>query len=209
MNNWKSLDPGTSDLILVGPMLKSVLKPENAGKHIPLETPQIAIDRGIEFSFQPIFWCGDGDSSEIPTQMNHLIKTDQNETDLRFCLNGIKEFEWKHLHLFGFLGGRRDHELANFGEIMTILDSRASASRATFYDEKLEPSVRFFQKGIHQVFLEGTFSMMVFESAFVSISGACHYSAQNLSLQPFSGRGLSNVGSGNVTIESNQSFIII
>src|ERR1035437_15013 len=112
MTDWLQFDKGTKSLLLVGATLESAM---------PLsflsDVPQIAVDGGISFARNPVLWAGDGDSGSIPSDVQVFLKHNQDETDLRFCLTSIRLWQWTELHLIGFLGERRDHELVNFGEI--------------------------------------------------------------------------------------------
>jgi thiamine pyrophosphokinase len=158
--DWSALDKGTERLILVGPVQ------ENAVRVTGLEdVPQIAIDGGSRFAVNPVLWAGDGDSGHAPESTPAFIKQSQDITDFRFCLNGIRSWRWKELHLFGFLGERRDHELANFGEIHAEMKARPAFSSAVFYNKENLPQVRFFQTGEHTVDLHGLFSVLVLEPA--------------------------------------------
>jgi len=191
-------DPGAEDIALIGPMLKR--PPDSLSKNIP----QIAVDGGIRFAVHPILWVGDGDLGALPT----VVKTDQNETDLRFCLTGIRPWRWKTLHLLGFMGGRKDHELANLGEIYAELKIRKNFLKAVFYDEDGQACIHFHAAGEHEAVIQGCFSILVFEPAKITISGACRYPAEELLLEPLSGRGISNEASGLVKVASTLPFML-
>jgi len=199
--DWNKLDPGTEKLALIGPVRTQPLP--------SLDMPQLAIDGGSRFAVCPLLWAGDGDSGQAPTGVPAFNKLSQDMTDLRFCLDHIHNWRWKELHLFGFLGGRRDHELANFGEIHAGMKARASFMKAAFYNEDNLASVLFLNTGTHTLELHGTFSTLVLEPASITISGDCHYSREKVSLHPFSGEGISNEASGTVSISSNAPLMIL
>ena len=204
--SWRELDKGAEQLILVGPARKSPL-PDVAGLE---NVPQLAVDGGGHYAVNPVLWAGDGDSGAPPQSVPAFIKHDQNITDLRFCLDGIRGWRWNALHLFGFLGGRRDHELANFGEIHVEMKARTAFSKAVFYGEDNAPQMYFFQAGEHAVAnLHGIFSVLVLEPAEITITGECRYPVEKASLQPFSGQGVSNEASGTVKFTASGPFMLL
>ncbi len=209
MGDWRQHDTGAAHLVLVGPVLaraltSDVLQP--LGLHM---APQLAIDGGIRFAVNPVLWAGDGDSGTAPENAPVLQKHGQDETDLGFCLAGIKEWKWAELHLFGFLGARRDHELANFGEVHAAVKARRGFRHAVFYGETLLPEVYFFREGSHSLDIHGVFSLMVLSGAEAGISGACDYPAEHVYLDPLSGRGVSNVGRGRVDFRCGKPFMVL
>lgn len=207
MFDWQTHDAGGDRLVLVGPVMVAALLSGDLERLNLVGVAQVAVDGGIEYALKPVLWAGDGDSS--PSGMPVAFKDSQDETDLRFCLNGVQKWAWRELHLFGFLGGRRDHELANFGEIHAELKSRANFTSATFYDEKLEAAVRFFRAGAHRVNISGVFSLLALEAAVADISGDCDYAAAGAALPLLSGRGISNRGRGMVDISCTAPFMIV
>ena len=200
-------------LILVGPILDQWMDSHSLESPPWSSFPQIAVDGGLKYAHCPIFWTGDGDSiqpldhqrSAVP----HLKKTSMDETDLRFTLNYIKNWDWQQLHFLGFLGQRKDHEWSNLGEVCQEMKSRKKFSQATFYDQKLEPQVYLFQSGIHELEVNGLFSVLSFENNWVSISGSCEYQMAHQELTAFSGRGISNVGHGMVCIQSTSPLMVV
>ena len=207
MFDWQSHDAGFDRLVLVGPVMVAPLLAGDLARLGLADVAQVAVDGGIEYALKPVLWAGDGDSSPSGTPV--AFKGSQDETDLRFCLNGVQKWAWRELHLFGFLGGRRDHELANFGEIHAELKSRANFTSATFYDDKLEAAVRFFRSGMHRVNISGVFSLLALEPAVADISGDCDYAASGAALPLLSGRGISNNGRGIVDITCTAPFMVV
>ncbi len=186
-------------LALIGPILS---------KEIETSFPQIAVDGGIHFATNPIMWVGDGDSGEVDSSIPLLKKPSQDETDLHFCLNQIQEWNWNHLHLFGFLGGRKDHEYANLGEVCQALKKRPQ-SRTTFYDENMKPCIDFYASGDHFFTFHGIFSILTFEKTRITLSGECRYPVKEEELAPFSGRGISNVGAGAIQLKTSAPVMVI
>lgn len=206
---WQSLDPGSEALILAGPVLKSLLAPQVLNPLGLGDTPQIAVDGGIRFAHHPILWAGDGDSGIAPQKIPAIIKTAQDETDLRFCLNGIRGWRWRDLHLFGFIGARTDHALANFGEIHAEMKRRRRFQRGVFYDERFRPAVVFYASGEHAFAHRGTFSLLAFERSTISLAGECRYPAENLVLETLSGAGISNEASGDIKLVSDSPVAVV
>lgn len=209
MTGWAQHDPGAETLVLAGPVLNRPL-PRNILTQAGIaDAPQIAIDGGMRYASSPFLWAGDGDSGAKPTKIPAFVKHDQNETDLRFCLNGIRDWHWRELHLFGFIGDRRDHELANFGEVYAEMKQRRKFQKAVFYDEGFRPHVLFYPSGEHIITRLGLFSFLAFERSDVSIEGRCRYPANALQIPALSGKGLSNEGAGEVTVRCSNPFAIV
>lgn len=143
---------------------------------------------------------GDGDSSK--KQMT-MFKADQNLSDLSYCLNIMSKESPIETFLFvGFLGGRLDHQFINLGEISRF-------TKTTTAQILLEDKVEFFPKGKINVEIQGIFSLGSFEDNEIKIKGACLYKSRNwLKLPTLSSRGLSNVGSGKIEIESKSPLAI-
>jgi thiamine pyrophosphokinase len=199
----------SESLIFVGPVLHTAVHPDQLKPLGLIEAPQIAIDGGDRFAFQPVMVVGDGDSqSGTPSAPFHL-KPDQNQTDLAFALKLVNPGRWTDLHLFGFLGGRKDHELAAIGEVCRALALRMDLTRATFYDSSAELAFTVHNIGKHSFIHHGVFSVLAFESARFTIAGACQYPVRDQTLLSFSGVGISNVGEGEFTIQSSGVFMML
>ncbi|MEA9356508.1 hypothetical protein SHI21_09850 [Bacteriovorax sp. PP10] len=143
---------------------------------------------------------GDGDSSKKPMTM---FKDDQNLSDLSYCLNLMSKETHIQTFLFvGFLGGRLDHQFFNLGEISRF-------TKTTDAQILLEDKIEFFPKGKIDVEIQGIFSLGSFEDNQIKIKGACLYKSKNwLKLPTLSSRGLSNVGSGKIEIESKSPLAV-
>lgn len=205
LSDWKKYDTGSDKVILVGPVMHLMIAPEIL-KSFGLDgATQVAIDGGLHYAPNPALSVGDGDSSKGPPD---IFKPSQDKTDLRFCLNGIRNWAWREMHAFGFIGGRRDHELANFGELDAEMRARPAFTRAVIYDSALHPQVWMCNKGAHEIELSGRFSVLVLKETRVTISGACDYPATDLTLQPLSGRGVSNRANGAVRFTADGPFMV-
>jgi len=201
-------------LILVGPVMKQKLSADSLS-HLGLSLlPQIAVDGGDQFAFAPELLMGDGDSSLInPKPANWITKTSIDETDLGFCLNFLtshtKTASWRELHLFGFLGMRRDHEYAVIGELAQALKKRPHRSVASLYHEELGLEFSMHSPGEHEFEYQGLFSVLPAEQSRMSMKGQCVYPLKDHELMPFSGHGISNEGKGVFTIQSSGVFLMI
>lgn len=143
---------------------------------------------------------GDGDSSN--QQMN-MLKTDQNLSDLSYCLNFLSKQKNGGTFMFvGFLGGRIDHQFFNLGEISRFVKKNQT-------QVSLEDRINFLPQGKNVLEIQGLFSLGSFEDNKIKIDGACLYKSKKwLSLPILSSRGLSNVGSGKVEIESTSPVAV-
>lgn len=149
--------------------------------------------------------AGDGDSSKKSMILN---KTSQNFSDLAFLLSKLTGKSRPTRCLFvGFLGGRIDHQLFNLGEIALYL-KKFSNLNAPYI--QMDKKIVFIAAGIYQASILGIFSLASFEDNQIKITGNCEYQAKTwLKLPPVSSRGVSNVGYGQIRIESMKPLAII
>lgn len=143
---------------------------------------------------------GDGDSSSRPMD---ILKTNQNLSDLSYCLNFLSKKKNVATFIFvGFLGGRIDHQLFNMGEISRFVKKNKA-------QVLLEDKIEFLQKGKNILEIHGLFSLASFEENQIKIDGACLYKSKKwIPLPILSSRGLSNMGNGKVQIESTSPLSI-
>jgi thiamine pyrophosphokinase len=192
------------EVTLVGPLYHQ--------RHIPL-MPTVYVDGGSRFRAEDGGWAaeepshalfptvsvGDGDSS--PGTLDELQPSVKDYSDLAFVLRSLPASVCE-LTLLGFLGGRRDHELANFGEINDFLKSRTRPTRVDVVGNSGDLVIAFAH-GSFNLEIIGKFSVFVFEPASVEIAGHCRYPlGPEVTLSPLSSHGLSNEGFGRVDFAS-------
>lgn len=177
--------------VLVGPLLEK--------KELTLidDKPIITVDGGLEkalkhhlLASRSHFSVGDGDSSNLP--LEHHLPTEKNFSDLAYGLSLIPK-EVSLVKLFGFLGGRRDHELANLGEVYKFLLSRDEQTQLFFSNQ-----ICVLSSGTWSLKHTGLFSLMTLSQTEVSLTGAIRYKLERpTALGPLSSLGLSNHATGN------------
>lgn len=147
------------------------------------------------------FSVGDGDSYD--GTLDQVLNPRKDFNDLSFPLRYLPQ-SVKTIHLWGFLGGRRDHEAANLGEIHALL-SHVSAPRTIVLDDE----VLAFSAGQWSFEWQGLFSLLAFESTNVRLEGDCEYQLLEwTTLLPFSSAGLSNIANGKVILEVQKPVFI-
>ena len=201
-NEFKAILDTVEEVTLVGPLLTKL--PEK------LNQPFLYVDRGTHFreSLRKLaikgyydISVGDGDSSILPLDIN--LPKDKDYSDLKFALDLLPN-NIKRVNLWGFLGGRRDHELLNFGAIHNCLLKSLPDTLFSFED-----TVFGKNKGILKIEVKGTFSLVLFQKTEVKIEGKCQYKLPNFrEILPLSSHGLSNVGDGEVIIEARAPFFL-
>lgn len=146
---------------------------------------------------------GDGDGHE--SVRLSLKKRSQNFSDLAFCLHRLKkETALKKIILLGFLGGRRDHELFNLGEIALFLKNQKQVI------VEFEDQIQFLPKGIHRIHFHGLFSLASLETNQIKVYGHSLYQLKKWTkLAPLSSLGLSNEARGEVIIECKEALMFI
>jgi thiamine pyrophosphokinase len=157
--------------------------------------PMIYIDGGAFLRKRDEgFVVGDGDS--FSGVLDELLPTKKDYSDLSYVLSNIPN-QFERLNLYGFLGGRRDHELINYGEVHTFLKKRIDSTEVRF-----DLEIIAFSAGEWTVFIDGVFSLFVFENVEIELSGQCEYTISEM-LKPLSSEGLSNIGFGQIKIKCN------
>ena len=147
---------------------------------------------------------GDGDSSKRPMKFK---KTDQSLSDLAFFLKYITSKPAFEQYVFvGFLGGRRDHELFNLGELAKFTRKLKQKPTPTIH---LEDKIAFYPKGSHEINIKGIFSIASFENTRIKITGSCQYQFKKwLKLECLSSKGLSNLGDGLIHIQTEAPIAV-
>ncbi|PIK16007.1 hypothetical protein [Halobacteriovorax sp. JY17] len=168
---------------------------------IDLTLPSLIIDGGLNhgLSFERSFSVGDGDSSD--TSLDITLPRDKDQSDLAYALNLLGE-NIKCINLYGFLGGRRDHEFINIGEVYNFCERFEAIAR-------FQREIYLLPKGAHCLEIIGEFSIMSLRQSLISIGGQAKYCLEESSpLGPLSSHGLSNIGKGEITLSSNTPLII-
>lgn len=170
--------------------------------HAAIE-PTVYVDGGARFKAAtsprvPLITLGDGDSGG---PMDEMLPAEKDYSDLAFVLRELPR-HIDHVLLKGFLGGRRDHELANLGEVHQFL-RRRTQGRAEF-DNVIHAFIGNFELDIN-----GVFSVLALETVSVTIQGACKYRLDGTSaLEAASSHGVSNEGFGLVMFSSSKPCFI-
>src|SRR5690606_27495573 len=100
--------------------------------------------------------------------------SDKNDTDLKLALVHLEEnFEFDEIHAYGFIGGRKDHELANFLEVCQFLENKKQKVIRFFYDEK--KLISFYSEGSYKFSFHGVFSLFTLRQQPISLSGNVLY----------------------------------
>jgi len=145
---------------------------------------------------------GDGDSSSMT--MDVELDPHKDFSDLSFALR-LLPAAVKEIALDGFLGGRRDHELFNLGEVFHFLNSRQS-SCAVFFDHEIVA----ITKGQWRFAIDGLFSLMTIETTCINLTGDCEYPINpSQEVAPLSSFGLSNIAKGEISIQTNNPIFLL
>jgi len=177
---------GEKKLTLVGPF---------CAPSVRLEEPVIFVDGGTDCRQSGCgIAVGDGDSFD--GELDVLLSPDKDFSDLAFALADVPS-GFVEIRLLGFLGGRRDHELFNLGEVHQFLVTRTSPVQVLFDDR-----VVAYSAGRWSFCRHGGFSLGVLEESRIRVEGDCLYQCTEPTLfKPFTSFGLSNIGSGIIQLE--------
>ena len=144
-------------------------------------------------------FVGDGDSS---TEEMHLkLPENKDVSDLGFVLQSLPNTV-KEVQLWGFSGGRIDHQLAVFGELNKVI-LRGNLKRIC-----VENKMSLFPAGTHEFETHQSFSLMTFKEQKILIEGEAEYCGDH-QFSAFSSLGISNKGSGVVKISSSAPVLVI
>jgi thiamine pyrophosphokinase len=189
--------------VLLGPM----------GPELPsfLSThPLIGVDGGAQFAKKLNIWVGDADSFTKKVEADHFFKfsTQKGLSDLALALDLLKMASPKILHLWGFLGGRKDHELFNLGEGLHFLENKQN-TKINFYNSNGELTYLLLSTGLWKFKHSGLFSLGTLKKTKVKLTGQCLYQLPNPhSIEALSSLGLSNESQGEVELETEGPIFI-
>jgi len=162
------------------------------------DTFVICADGGANIlkSRKPDIILGDGDSLNIIPKDVEFVKfpIEKNETDGEICIEYAVKKGYKNLNLYGVLGGRTDHILGNFALLA--------------YADKLGAKAVAREKGLDIYFAKGEFKLATNKNDTISVvpfggiivvehSVNLHYPLENLCIEPYQSRGISNLATSN------------
>ena len=189
------LEESPDEIALVGPLAVETTVETTIDESIPT----LYIDAGAKLKKDKGYSLGDNDSFD--GKLDYILPAKKDFSDLSFALSLIPK-KTKKLWLYGFLGGRKDHEFINFGECAKFLEQRTQ-SQIIF-----ESHTSILSRGEWSLNIECEFSIVSFAKQRVSLKGKCEYPLNNDWLEPHSSHGLSNHGSGKVSLKTEKPLIL-
>lgn len=194
LRDYLSQFSDSDQLNIVGPMA--------APPHSLIE-PIVYIDGGTKYKDELFgYSVGDGDSSSIP--LDETLSPEKDFSDLGYALNQITN-HFGQIHLYGFLGGRRDHELFNLGELHHFLERQENQTTAYFDDQWTA-----YSAGQWDLDIFGTFSLITFsDETKIQLDGHCRYHIPRGTVVPtVTSFGLSNIGEGIIHLKCDRPIFI-
>lgn len=192
-----------TEWVIVGPM--GPMLPE---KYSSL--PVMAVDGGAHWTKKMSLWIGDGDSYDtIPPEVTIFnLPPEKDSSDFSCALRLFDDESSYCIHLWGFSGGRKDHELFVWGEILSFLEAHPE-SKIILYGKDGRVETHFLGSGEWQFRHEGLFSLGCLRKIRVKLTGDVKYSLpEETWLLPLTSLGLSNEGSGEIRLENNGAAFI-
>jgi len=192
-----------NEWVIIGPMGPELTENLKSKAHL-------AVDGGAHFTHDPLVWVGDADSfnKDVKAKVIFKVSTEKDDSDLALALSLFKDPKHYHFHLWGFLGGRGDHELFNLGEVFHFLDEHPE-SQVHFYNYLGRISYMVLGAGEWKFEHHGLFSLGTLKKTSVKMTGSCLYPLDSFhSLRPLTSQGLSNVANGEVNIETEGPVFI-
>jgi len=170
----------------------------------------VAVDGGANFVSRMDIWVGDADSVSSPVNCPHMFKHPREKaySDLALALSLFTEKLPYTFHFWGFLGGRKDHELFNLGEGLKFLHHHPD-SKIIFYGDQDKEYFHLLGPGTWELYHMGTFSMGCINETSVTLTGECQYPLRDMTkMGPLSSHGLSNEGHGKMTLQNNHPLFV-
>lgn len=174
-----------STITLIGPLYASTQIPKG---------PKIFVDGGTRFRLDDDgFSIGDSDSYDGP--LDQTLSPQKDRSDLAVVLDKLGD-GFETIHLLGFSGGRKDHELMNWSEVHQFL-KRKTRKTAVHLDQ----SIFAFSVGHWRITINGVFSIFAFEPTTLNLMGKCEYPLTDGSVfRPLTSHGLSNHAYGEIEL---------
>ena len=205
LNQYQQFLTKSTQIAIIGPLFDN-----NMISQIDTSSPVLFIDGGINHSslfpspknesFQ-YFSIGDGDSTEQP--LNLTLSQEKDFSDLSYALNILPE-TIENIFLFGFLGGREDHLLANFGEIHQLISIKSHVQQLW-----MDSRIQCLPPGSSTFEVSGAFSLLSLTTNKITLTGKCRYQAKEvINLKPLSSRSISNIGDGQVHLKNETTIFV-
>jgi thiamine pyrophosphokinase len=175
------------------------------------KNPILCVDGGADFTAKMDIWVGDGDSAINVFDSPNIFKfaPQKSESDLALALSLVSQASPRTLHLWGFVGGRKDHELLNLGEVMHYLENKTH-TEVIFYDGDQRPVYRAIASGDWAFPHTGTFSVASIKPVKLKILGHVSYPLPTFTeLAPLCSLGLSNSAEGEIQIINDGPVLVI
>ncbi|MBT5096038.1 MAG: hypothetical protein HOM21_17420, partial [Halobacteriovoraceae bacterium] len=169
----------------------ALIGPLGQGRPPSNQIPWLIVDGGRDCLNEtqikgPVFWVGDGDSSKEAQLIDLKWEPQKDFSDFKGALELLPTVD--KVFCWGFLGGQREHEMANFGEGHRFVADRENTLL------NFEDRVLIFPAGTHSIPIKDReFSLFVLESCQIKLGGNCHYQIkQPQLLRPLESLGLHN-----------------
>lgn len=182
--------PNHKELVLIGPLF-------NGGPFVFSE-PLVYVDGGRDRWHQDGFCVGDGDSVLRQEVIDDILDTEKDFSDLEYVLRHIPSGLSK-IRAFGFLGGRKDHELSNLGSFFKL-------AKRQKVEVTLSEKMSLFSPGAYKFDFKGGFSILPYEKGFLKIQGDCKYLFEGVVDSAFSSQFISNKALGAFRLQAMTPF---
>lgn len=182
-----------------------------------LKEPLVFVDGGVRKREAILnglkgFAVGDGDSLRIEAgpaveaaslKLDLLLPERKDYSDFAFVLKSLPA-SVRQVRTFGFMGGRLDHQILNFGEAHHFLRLRHATSMTFDFE------VCGLSSGTWHPRLDGRFSLINFEACDIRLEGLCEYQLKEaVRIGPVTSVGLSNMGYGQVELECSSPVFLL
>ena len=160
----------------------------------------------------PGLGVGDADSAgeEWQKAFDYIFPSDKSVSDVALALKFVPP-KTENLELWGFIGGRLDHQMIVLGELSSwlvdISEHQNKQVQGKIKDLHTEPALNeidFLSSGKMSFEHQGTFSLLSLTPNEVQLQGRCRWPLKNSQiLGSLSSLGLSNQANGKVTLSTS------
>lgn len=195
LSKFQAQARATQRVVLLGPLAKVL-----PSAQLTARAAVMGVDGGCALAGRDYFdyTLGDRDSlHDGAFLLDEDFPVAKDHSDLALALQRIPAGV-HDLHLWGFWGGRLDHQLCNLGELQQFLQTHQTRVQIHAPSETMVG----LPAGQHEVFIEGGFSLLSLSENLVRMTGDCRFPLPIPTvLAPLSSLALSNVGAGIIQLE--------
>jgi thiamine pyrophosphokinase len=168
--------------------------------------PTVLIDGGDKHFFNGEILTHIGDFDSAITKPKILLDKKKDFSDLSYALGLISQ-SVNLVHAHGLCGGRHDHQLSNYFETYSALETHKDL-KVNFYSKDSLCAFSIIAGGEYKFKHNGTFSIFSLNDQVINLQGDIDYKLNNSVLNKASSHGLSNSCNSTFEITNTDPVLI-